>query len=376
MAPATADPTPDRGAAVAPQPPARTRRSPLLRLGLLALVLFVTGNLIARSFFSPFVGFEDWFPFLDRWKIFQYQTSYADLGFVRRGLIGTLLGIGPNRAPPMLLGFAAASSLAMAAVFVWLLAQVRQPELARALLISPALFLGIGFDLGRFDHLNYLLMLVAVLRPGWALVLLAPAMLLIHEAAIASHVPLLLALHLQKRGLDTALWAAGVAAAATLAALLFLGREYSLAELMLRYPLADTDALRVLNRGVGDNLAEVWDYASNRIEPVLLMALVFPAAYLALLGAIYLRLAGPGARLALLAALTPLALSPFGYDFTRWFGLAAINLTLLICRAARRQDARPTPRWALAGLVLFALPGPLGLVYPYPLAFELLGRLF
>ncbi|MEM8740755.1 MAG: hypothetical protein AAGE13_04590 [Pseudomonadota bacterium] len=339
-----------------------------LRLFLLGLALAGVGNLAATLYFDPVPGLERAIPFMDHWKLFQFQTSYADLGFVRRGLVGSALGLAPDAAPVWLPGLAALPALALIAAMAAMLSRLTQPGLAIALLVSPGLCLNIGFDLGRFDHINILLMLAAIARPGWSLSILAPLMLLIHEAALLAQLPLLFALHLRRTGADTAFWAAGAAVLATLAALMLLGARHSPEALLAQYPLASPDSLRVVTRGLAANIAEVADYAVNRMARDLQIAFVLPAGYLALLVSVYLRMAGPAwPNWALAAmALAPLGLSIVGLDFARWFALAAINLIILTCLAARGAQ-RATPGWQVAALGLFALPGPLGLVYPYPL---------
>ena len=58
---------------------------------LLAMVLIAAGNLVRAALGNPVPGRAGEWPFREHWLLLQYLVDYGDIGFVRRGLIGTLL---------------------------------------------------------------------------------------------------------------------------------------------------------------------------------------------------------------------------------------------------------------------------------------------
>jgi hypothetical protein len=152
---------------------------------------------------------------LNPWKLTHWAFGY-DLGFVKRALAGTLLqwalpgGIVTREA-------VVAVSLGICGAFVLALATLAfplfvDPARRRSLLVAVAAFLapGLGFllaDLGRFDVLNLLLSLLAILfaeRLGrfhyLLFVAVATVQMLIHEAALVLSVPVLFVAYLRSNG--------------------------------------------------------------------------------------------------------------------------------------------------------------------------------
>jgi len=331
----------------------------------LGLVLAVVGNLVFAEITRAAGGVAPPVPGVAEWKLAQFLFDYRDLGLAKRALVGTLLDL-PNAGG--MTGAILALSLgvlgALAVVFGALVARAGDPLMAAIVVASPALFLQAGFDLGRFDQITLLLAL-AILLPGWApAVLLAPALVLVHEGAAVMHLPVLLALHwaLHRRGRLVAV--AGAASAAVLA-LLALAPPPEREALAALYPRAAPDHLAVLTRGLGDNMAKVAAMAAE-FSPAVIAKFAAALGYLGLLFVVLRWRVGQGAvaTIAMLAALAPLGLAVLGGDWARWIGLAATNLLMvaLVLPAAGRARL---PR--MGGLLIPAvLAGPIGVIDPFP----------
>jgi hypothetical protein len=335
---------------------------------VLALVLIAAGNAVRAQFESPAPGSGAGWPFLGHWMLLQYLVDYADLGFVRRGLVGTLLPFDPALgATPALLAAATAPAVCLAGVIAPLLARLQDQGLALAFAVSPALFWQMGYDLGRFDILNLLLALVIALSPWrWAL-MAAPVTLFIHEAAAAIVMPVLFALHWQRFGLGAPLVAAGVAALVTTAALVELSARPGEATVLAAYPIAEPDSARVFARSVADNLALAWRHVTEQRSARQFWMLVPPALYVAALLVVVARMLR-GARRAwvpLTAALSPLVLPLVGADYARWIALAGANIIVVALLLGRERSAR-LPRTALAVLVAAGALGPIGIIFGFP----------
>ncbi len=323
---------------------------------LAAILLALQGNLV---FSTP----------LSDWKLAQFLVGYDDLGFVRRGLIATLYGF-PNDTPVTREVVLVAAWPTVALVFVLALAISRLPDprLALGLLVSPALFQQMGYDLGRFDQINLLISLVILLSSRSMAVLFLPLTVLIHEASLLVHIPLVLAIHLQRHGLDRAIVLCfGLLALTTVAVFGFAARP-ELTVLQAQFPNATEPSLAVHFNTMSDNIAYVVAWVA-KLMPVDYAGFLAALCYLAALLTIYLRMGHP---LIALAALTPLGLAFIGIDWGRWISLSATNLIIAIL-LGKKKDAqqkhsshRISPVLFLV-LLGFALIGPFGVTRVFPM---------
>ncbi len=340
---------------------------------LAGLALLALGNYHMSTLGTPPPGSAPAFPYLDHWKLAQYHFNYADFGFIKRAFLGTFYNFDPiAAATPALVLAATIPALALAATLAILLSRLENRTLAVALLLSPAVFLNIGLDLGRFDQINYLILLAVTLSPMRWMILFLPLTILIHEAALFIHVPLAVTLHVQRHGITPAVVAASALTIATTAAVLFLSVKPDMAALEATYMTAAEDSLPVLNSDLIENMKlAYWRMRGLELVPFVLIGLA--ALHILLLIRIAARYVGLNLLgvLLILAALAPLALSVIGLDFPRWCALASINLILVILLA--RQRPQPlAPAWSYA-VAAFAILGPMGIFIPFPLIHSTLG---
>ena len=323
----------------------------------LALLAFLAGNLVRSA--EGGAGITD--PlfdliFIEDWKLSQYHFSYAELGFAKRALIGTLLDLGPG-APggifPLLL------VCLLVTVFVFsALVSGREAWTRAALILSPAIFMQIGYDFGRFDLINTALLLLFVRTGGRFMVLFIPVMLLIHEGAIATHVPMLFLVRYLLHGIDRSLWLSALVAVGTLLGILTLSNNLSAADMAAIYPELNADSLSVLDQSLRENVyvalyrvysMGLWERAGFALCLLYLALLAWPSVR-------------EGKILHVLVCLTPLALSLVALDFARWLALGCFNLALLSLVCAGNGEGMRAAR-----LLPFGLLGPVGVFFPLPL---------
>ncbi|HSF62953.1 MAG TPA: hypothetical protein VLA78_01105 [Paracoccaceae bacterium] len=312
------------------------------------------------------------------WKLAQFNVSYTDFGFLKRGLVGSLLhpvfGVMPDPTAQkwavlaidaaLLVAFLMLARRAIAAL------EWRAPEwggwLRVLLLLSPLGVMQWGYDLGRLDHVNALLLLaaLALLLRGHALAcgLVMAAAVLVHEGALFYALPAVLAagvLVSAGRGLP-ATWAlaAGPAVAAGL--------------LVLAFGNVTDPALIAALDSLGPG-ASVWQRAV--LEPAGDLStknLGLMGLYLAGLAVVFLPplAALYGWGVAALVMALPLCLFVLGIDYFRWIHLTGLlAATALVAGALHRPDIRlptlrPLPRLAL---ICLALPlGPIGITLGLP----------
>ena len=310
------------------------------------------------------------------WNMTHYHVSYADFGFMRRGLMGTVMA--PLLAPFADGGaaeYAIMLAIDAALVLVLILIAARlflrpgaaapgQTWLLAGLILSPAGFVQLGFDAARLDHVNFVLAAIAMaaVARGWPLAAgaLLLATVLIHEAALFYAVPVVAAQAwlCRTRWLDL-LAAALPALAAAVALFLWGGVEV---DLSVALP-ADINLA-----------ASVW--SRDLLEPArgfpplhYLIAAYFAAVPLFLLHRHY-RLNHVPADLLFLAPFATLALFALGVDYGRWSQVLFFSVLLVIAAApslgrARGLDLDPLP--ARAVIVPWLLPlGPIGIALLYP----------
>lgn len=351
----------------------------------LAVLLTALGNVLFVTLYGSFAAF----PQIGPWHTSHFMFSYQDLGFVKRGLIGTLLDIDNDaKSPAAVVLFSSATALAFAALVA--AAALRAPcDTARAfILLSPAVFLQAGYDLGRFDTVNYVVALLILLSGRRWAVLLAPLTILVHEAAVVSLLPLIVSVHVLRFGIRWELVLCCTVFVIVLAATLLFGRYEGSVSLAEIYPNQDPTAFEVLTRGIRDNIAFTlkeftlvdemfWDKV---FWMMLSMILLHYACILLHIGLAYGR-----TRLlfAVAASLPPLCLIILGTDWARWVALCTVNALLfhLFTRdsapagaASERRLLERNRPMVLAVAIASAFIGPMGVTTP-PLLTHLVWRL-
>jgi len=303
------------------------------------------------------------------WMLSHFAVDYQSFGFVKRGLVGSLIDVSPD---PAAVGRVAWLSLAMlTAVLVASVAFVRDTRaplvLVAAFAVSPGTFQNFAFDVGRFDQIGAVLGLLSILALRRGIPAVAPIAVLlgvlIHEAFAVLFLPLIVAVAFVEARGRVAPWLAPAFAGgvATAAVLLFGAAEpEAIAEFFAKmgpfyYPP------RIWVSPLGESVV----YASGHLlHPDTLWRSVLPsvgfvAIHVAILGRMIGR-AAPDARWLMIPALAPMALVMVGIDIPRWSALSVFNL-FTVALLAVRDPSRLA--WLLVGL---ALLGPLGIAWAFP----------
>ncbi len=340
----------------------RSRVAKFTALLVAALALAAAGNLVRCADVGVCV-----FPHVDSWKLHQFVFTY-EAGFWRRALVGSALALDPATGPhdwPVRV-FSTVVFVAFAALLVALSLRAPRP-LRWAMAASPAVFLQAGFDLGRLDQLNHLILLAA-LASGWRpAVLVAPAMVLAHEAAALIHLPLFFAIHRAVHGPSRVAAVAMAISAGVLAALIAFGGHDPGPEIRGRLPEISPEAWEMLARTIPEHVRFVGVIVGTfSAEYVGRLAILL--AYLGLVALLARSATAPvrafGAPI-MVFAFAPLLLAAVGFDWPRWVALAALNLFVL---AMFLPAAEARPRRALVVLAIAAaLMGPMGDAAPTPL---------
>lgn len=308
------------------------------------------------------------------WNMTHYHVTYQEFGFLRRGLMGSLMA--PVFAPlpdggtaeyAVMLGIDLALCLALAVMAARLFlpsgpAAPGQRFFATAILIAPVGMMQLGYDAARLDHVNFILTGLAVIQVqagrAWAAALLMTAALLVHEAVLFYGLPVVVALALRRAALEAATIALP-ALAAVLALLLWGGTE--------------TDFAAALPPEVA-LAASVW--SRGMLEP----ARGFPpqhyliAGYMALVPLFLLlrhyRLNRVAPDLLLLAPAATLALFLLGVDYGRWAQCLFFSVLLVLAAApgiGRHRGAEITSLPVRVAVLPWLLPlGPIGIALLYP----------
>jgi hypothetical protein len=338
---------------------------------------------------------------ITRWKLTHWLFSY-ELGFVKRGLVGTLLQAGMP-AGVVTVEAVVVVSLIIVAVFLFALGALALPLFAeegrqRSALVALAALLapGIGYllsDLGRFDVLNLGLCLLAILvarRMGrFPAALFLPVsclLMLIHEAALVLSFPTLLVAYLHANGrldalVDPRRWSA-LALRASPALLLCAGSIlFGRSDLPLPDLLAQLAAhadfapipqsAYVLVRGLDSNIAQVLGQGTGEAAEVSLggvdmlqfwMVLAI-AAFQQVFAHLAFRPLDRSASRPMLTALHLCFAAPFllmlvGVDWARWAALGSAQCAVLMLLFARQMPAAseaPVPRRLVALALAFVI---------------------
>lgn len=345
----------------------RERRSAFVALAVLAWLIGVAPHLV------------NWMlsgqpPDALAWNMTHYHISYQEFGFLRRGLVGSLMA--PVLAPladggvaeyGVMLGLDFLLCLLLAVLAARLFLPDRdaapgQRFFAGAILIAPVGMMQMGYDAARLDHVNFVLTalaVAAVLRGrAWVAALLMGTALLVHEAVLFYGVPVVVALALRRSVAEAAVIAlpAGMTALALVA---WGGTETDLASVL---PPELSLAASVWTRGM--------------LEP----ARGFPAqhyliaGYMALLPMLLLyrhyRLNRAPLDPLLLAPAATLVLFGLGVDYGRWAHCLFFAVLLVLASApalGRRRGADLAPLPVKLAILPWLVPlGPIGIAVLYP----------
>lgn len=309
----------------------------------------------------------------DDWVATHYLFSYQD-GLYKRALVGSVLRL-ITRDAILTIELVTALGLLLLLAFVLLAALLTAAAIGRDREhATTALLLGVLvvasthtrtliIDVGRFDVLLLVLLIVIALLSAWdaraGLVALPPlliASMLVHEISLVATAPLMTLMVLHRlRSLDRPRpWLLAGVGAATLSATIavaFLataGRTRDAAEAAMlaaaqRAGFAPTrDAIMIQSSSTLENvqLALGRLISVGPLAVLILLAVALPALVLAREATF---VAGPSRSATVLgvAALSPLALMLVGTDYGRWTMLAVLNVLVLALwwRIAQRRGA-------------------------------------
>lgn len=307
-----------------------------------------------------------------------YFVSYADFGFVRRGLIGTILDavFGPvanHRLPQLILYPAFLIVVLTLALLLIRRLRLETPQhqlYAAVLLLSPAFLGHFAYSTGDFNVVLAALFIASMmlLSRFWAVVALMIVGILVHEIFVLAFVPALCVAMLahDEMKLQRALAYGALSASVLMVVLTFgildLTHEQYLRILNATAPNLPVDGYFEMTNGVRGNAAFTWKLYQH---PALWMGIIPALIYWAVVAVSFFPRNGPLLlRLGYLAAATtPLAMFALGSDLYRWVSLAAVATIVLGGHlAARRFQSLFSKRpWLVAALTLpWMLLGPFG----------------
>jgi len=318
------------------------------------------------------------------WALAAYHVNYVDFGFAKRAVLGTLYR--PFLAPFEDGGMGErlvimAGDFLCVGLLLYLVARALRRAgpvahgplghtLRAAIVCAPVGMAQIGFELGRTDHYNYLLLalaLAAVARGHLvAAALVCGAAVLLHEAFFFY-------------GLPAVMLAAALRDGHARAAALALPAILAMAAVAL-YGNLEPQALARLDPAVSAGATDVWQRGvwepARAIPPAMVaLALLLTLAPLAFTLAVLHQNRALGPAALLLAA--PLALFLLGIDYFRWAHLAFVMCTALLLHLALagRVTGLRLNRTAILAIALYCLPlGAVGVAEGYPHLAMVLGR--
>jgi hypothetical protein len=308
---------------------------------------------------------------LTNWILTHWTFLYGD-GLRRRALVGSVVGWWAEEPVSQRTILLASGTLVVlfAAACVWLItrAWARQPTLLTAvagicLLAAPGGLPLIAWDLGRFDVIGLLLMMVALAvvprwKPAASLMLVAVVGgvgVAVHEAVLVAQLPLML----------TAWWATtrpapregamlvAVAVVPAVAVMTWIAAAGTLSPSETGMALDRVSgyidggfepeplSMAVQARDTGEGIAYTWSQVAGA-ESLLHRGVALAACAPALLVGWHLvrRFGRPG-RLLAAASLGPISLFVVGHDWGRWLALITLNLLIAGLWLCSHGEERP-----------------------------------
>ncbi|MDX1489001.1 MAG: hypothetical protein R3268_12410 [Acidiferrobacterales bacterium] len=317
------------------------------------------------------------------WKLTSFHVNYVDFGFVKRGVVGTAVkpifdalddgGFGE-------LAFLFAFDIACVAIFFYLFSKVcdnllkdskdLKNYIKSVAAISPVGLAQFAYDVGRLDHLNYILLVVCIVAIAQGKFILSGFLgavaILIHEAFFLYGAPVLIAFAISRKT-DLRRFYAFVFTMLYAAGLVF---SFGNSTVPLDQILSEEASIgsEVWDRGIFlSNLPlSVYEYFS--VVPYLI------AAYL-LLYRVY-SANDMKVDLIFLSTFAPLVLFALGIDFFRWTHIVVVVVVAAIfVKSTERTLSFSTPGWRLrdAPLLLLLLPlGPIGIDIGFPVVLKVI----
>ena len=379
-------------------PPVPRLVTAFLAIGIAALIAAQTARYVV---ISRFPGFRDgtWFATVDDFRLVHLHVNYFEHGYLRRGLIGSLLhAIG---APDPVMAGWMLSLLAMIGFFGfvgWVVArtppdrQIHMQIIALVMVLGPAGVAQIVADAGRVDHVFLVLAPLAALAGLRGRLFLSLAlfvlMCMVHELALIALAPLLLVCN-SLGASDRVVLRLGPAAlpfsrrTAAAFGLAIMGVA------VVTVAFGDSpQAVLALSTAEGQQpeyAAMIWGPGSpiHHISWQGLPSLLLLLYYLALvtLAVAHARSLDPGLWLLPASTVSCLILLLVGIDAGRWGVLSTwvVLTALLAAETAQRRaggaDGGHRRLFVVSG-VLRALPvGPLGVIVPFEFVTRLVGYL-
>lgn len=313
-----------------------------------------------------------------RWKATQFYVDYFTFGFVKRGFVGTMFAFWDKADIEGLAVVVTviASLLVFLAVDRFCDHKTDTGRIARSMVaVSPFMAFQFFYDLGRYDIINaviFIAAVVAVLRSSiaWAAGLCSVG-ILVHEAFFVYLFPVVLALAV------TLVWRADALTRRRLMVriVLLAGASAVCALLVLLY--GNDPRVAAYSQGPG---AIVWrrglldmsfsKHGSTTDFVILMITLLIMYAW-------FIRFYRTNAgRFDLLfaAGFAPLALFALGTDYARWCALTFFTLLSIVLIKSRIDGWRMQPADLSYGMFIFLIPlGPAGVDFFFPLLRYALG---
>ncbi len=342
---------------------------------------------------------------LNEWVTHQYFFSYQEFGFIKRGLVPSLLNLFPN----LLLtrtGLISVSLLIVACAILmfwgfmfWCtvnISRVGRLTITLALLCSPALFMHMGADLGRYDWLglviSFLSIAFIVRRTMIPVAFLVCLGILVHEAFSVIFVPLLCLItlisykaELFKIGtlpVKPLLWILAPSVLTLLCTMLWgraelfnsgaeirahMGGNAAFSDIALTPPI--DEPFDILTRSLGDNVDLLMSYLGPEgwmPRSYILSAYAWGVFHLSVFIALLIKL-GLRLRVEYLAVLSPLLLNLIAVDYARFHALTAINTWVVFLFLLRlNPNIRFLPTQYFILLACSGVLGPLGDIWAFP----------
>jgi hypothetical protein len=327
------------------------------------------------------------------WKLTQFYVSYFDFGFIKRGVVGTLLYPVFNQIGGQVASAAIIIVFVDFLLFVLLLVLLKRvmekhfpanSELMKVIktiiVLSPVGVMQLSYDTGRLDHLNFILAgyaLMLLLDRRFVLAGMSVAVgVLVHEAIFLFGFPVLMAVCLSVIGKNGSLSdrirpAVGFGLLPVLAAGLVVFRGNSGVDLASVLPPSVMQGANAWGRAVfqpslGLSIQQYIVLLFYLVMPYVLLRKFYQANRLEV-------------DLIFIFALSPLSLFAVGIDYARWTHLAFVSVLIAIFFHVANGRASFSVRelgFPKFGLFLYVLPlGPIGITRAWPYVESILLRI-
>ncbi len=339
------------------------------------------------------------------WLLHQYFYSYQDLGFVKRGLVGSIIYPFDSvltRDGLIFLSFVFAFT-AISLFWYYFSIKTRSLPFSSVLSLgiffafSPAFAAHIGFDLGRYDWAGMSIFIVSMIllekRKYIVVSLLSCLGILIHEAYFVFFLPTLVASvfvfnngdifkDIPFRNLSRLLilpvccvfltFGFGKSDLSDSSSIrMKLSQNQNFSNIALENPW--DDPLNVLTRTLSDNFDYLVKYLGPEgilFKPAVVMGILY-VVLLVMLAMYIIKINRIPFRISHLGAVSSIFLLVIAVDFARFAALSAITLFVFIMFLLGRQErsgiACRVPLWlAPISIVLFYFLGPLGDITLFP----------